>query len=350
MTKILSVATANVSVNQLEDRAHKYFPRTDYLELEDRLTADTIDYSTYDGGFSGDLVRWVEKELRSDVYLAFVSWLVRRKYSTVFTWSERAGIPFAGFERVFPSNVRLVTMFQCWSKRQETTIKQLGLFSVMDRIIVHCSSMKDRLIDLGAPAASLQVIHYSIDQDFFSPQLHVTQEPGTIASVGETRSRDYYSLIRAVENLPARLEIAGHGHWFAREKNNALTVRVPNNVSLRRRLSYDELRSFYARSSFVVLPIHDLVYSAGATTALEAGSVGRAVIAYRSRGITEYVVDGETGILVEPGDISGLRDAISHLLANPTEAKRLGANARQRILENFRLETYVQNIADVLQR
>jgi hypothetical protein len=36
------------------------------------------------------------------------------------------------------------------------------------------------------------------------------------------------------------------------------------------------------------------------------------------------------------------------LLANPKEAKRLGDNARQRILEELNLETYVKNIAEAL--
>ena len=83
---------------------------------------------------------------------------------------------------------------------------------------------------------------------------------------------------------------------------------------------------------------------------MEAGSMARAVIAFRSRGITDYIIDGETGILVEPGNIGEMREAIQFLLANPNEAKRMGDNARQRILEELNLETYVKNIANVLSK
>lgn len=76
--------------------------------------------------------------------------------------------------------------------------------------------------------------------------------------------------------------------------------------------------------------------------------MARAVVAFRSRGITDYVIDGETGILVEPGNASAMREAIQYLLANPQEAKRMGENARQRIVETLNLETYVSHIADVL--
>ena len=76
--------------------------------------------------------------------------------------------------------------------------------------------------------------------------------------------------------------------------------------------------------------------------------MGRAVIAFGSRGITDYIIDGETGILVEPGNVLAMRDAIQSLLANPKKAKRLGDNARQRILEELNLQTYVRKVADVL--
>jgi glycosyltransferase involved in cell wall biosynthesis len=119
-------------------------------------------------------------------------------------------------------------------------------------------------------------------------------------------------------------------------------------VSLIRRLSYFELKHLYANAQFVVLPVRDLVYSAGATACMEAGSMARAVIAFHSKGISDYIIDGETGILVEPGNVQAMQEAIQDLLAHPKKAKRLGDNARQQILEEFNLESYVRDIADLL--
>jgi glycosyltransferase involved in cell wall biosynthesis len=144
------------------------------------------------------------------------------------------------------------------------------------------------------------------------------------------------------------LEVAGFGHWYAREKNNSQDGIIPENVTMLKHLPQRELRNKYASSQFVVIPVHDLVYSAGATASMEAGSMARAVIAFRSRGIADYIIDGETGILVEPGNDQAMREAIQYLLANPKEAKRLGENARQRILDELNLENYVENIIDVL--
>jgi glycosyltransferase involved in cell wall biosynthesis len=346
----LSIATASLFDEQLEDVNHIRFPRVDYIELQRLLHTDTINYSCYEKNSVGELLRKLETYLRSDIYLATLGWYKSRGHDLVFSWSERAGIPFAAYRRYLSSDHCFVTMFQCWSERQEFAITTLDLLPAMDKIVVHCESMKDKFAQLGVPNDRISVIHYSIDQKFFSPSEEVRQVPNLIVSAGEPRSRDYAALFEAVRGLPVSLEIAGHGHWYARERKSFVGATVPDNVSLSRRLSYFELKNFYASAQFVVLPVRDLVYSAGATAALEAGALARAVVAFRSRGITDYIIDGETGILVEPGDIDALRNAIEYLRTNPKEAKRLGENARQRIVDELNFETYVRNIADLLQK
>lgn len=348
MTKILSVATASVFAEQLADINHRRYPRVDYIELQRLLDVETIDYSAYNENYAGKIFRRLETQLRSDVYMAIISWWKSRAHSMTFAWSERAGIPLAALNRVAESNNRFITMFQCWSERQELAIARFGLFTAMDEIIVHCTSMKENLVRLGAPEEKVKIIHYSIDQTYFSPDAGTEQSTSMIMSVGEPRSRNYPLLFQAVSGLPIHLTVAGFGHWYAREKKGSFKGQIPENVSMTKHLSQAELRDLYARSQFVVLPIQDLVYSAGATAALEAGSMARAVVAFRSKGILDYIIDGETGILVEPGNVMEMRNAIQYLRANPKEAKRMGQNARQRIVDELNLERYVSRIAELL--
>jgi glycosyltransferase involved in cell wall biosynthesis len=350
MKKLLSVATAAVYPEQLSDTAHLRFPRVDYIELGRLLDVETLDYSAYNRHFAGGFLRWLETHLHSDVYLATLSWGKSLSRPLVFAWSERAGIPLAGYKRLTRSQGRFVSMFQCWSAKQELAITTFGLFNPMDTIIVHCRSMREKMTHLGAPRERIRLIHYSIDQKFFAPRPDISPRRDIAMSIGEPRSRDYASLFEAVKGLPLTLEVAGFGHWYAREKDSSVGVSIPENVTMLKHLSQSELRDQYASSQFVAIPVHDLVYSAGATASMEAGSMGRAVIAFHSRGISDYIIDGETGILVESGNIQAMREAIQSLLANPKEAKRLGDNARQRILEELNLETYVKNIAAVLKQ
>ncbi|MGE5762600.1 MAG: glycosyltransferase family 4 protein [Mycobacterium leprae] len=68
---------------------------------------------------------------------------------------------------------------------------------------------------------------------------------------------------------------------------------------------------------------------------LEAMASGTPVVASRIGGIPEIVRDGETGLLVAPGDVAELRDRIAVLLANPALARRLGRAARELVLDRF---------------
>lgn len=62
---------------------------------------------------------------------------------------------------------------------------------------------------------------------------------------------------------------------------------------------------------------------------LEAGFHGKPVVGYRSGGAVEAVMDGETGLLVDEGDISALTDAFQRLLADSALRRRLGEGGRR---------------------
>jgi len=58
-------------------------------------------------------------------------------------------------------------------------------------------------------------------------------------------------------------------------------------------------------------------------------------VATRIGGLVETVVDGETGVLVEPGDVGGLADALVGLATEPDRRAQLGVAARERALERY---------------
>jgi glycosyltransferase involved in cell wall biosynthesis len=62
--------------------------------------------------------------------------------------------------------------------------------------------------------------------------------------------------------------------------------------------------------------------------------------------VADLVVDGETGILVEPGDSTALRQAIELLLANPDLRQRMGQSALRKVVE-FQASTIVPRIEHV---
>ena len=74
------------------------------------------------------------------------------------------------------------------------------------------------------------------------------------------------------------------------------------------------------------------------TVILEAMASARPVVSTRLAGIPELVVDGETGVLVSPGDIAALTEALQHLLCDGELRLRYGRAGRQRIEQHFRIE------------
>ena len=64
--------------------------------------------------------------------------------------------------------------------------------------------------------------------------------------------------------------------------------------------------------------------------AIEAMSMGKPVIASRRGGLSDIVVDHETGLLIPPNDPNALQQAIQRLLDDPPLLERMGIMAQQR--------------------
>ncbi len=88
-----------------------------------------------------------------------------------------------------------------------------------------------------------------------------------------------------------------------------------------------ELGSWYERAAVVVVPSRREGYG---MVAREAMAYGRPVVATAVGGLIDAVEDGVTGLLVAPGDVAGLRDAIERLLGDAGLRARLGGAGRER--------------------
>ena len=97
-----------------------------------------------------------------------------------------------------------------------------------------------------------------------------------------------------------------------------------------------------------MVPILENDYQTGISTILEMMAMGKCVIATRTRGQTDTIVDGETGLYVPPGDAMALRAAIQRVRSNPEEAARIGAAARRLIEKEASLELFIARIADTV--
>ena len=86
------------------------------------------------------------------------------------------------------------------------------------------------------------------------------------------------------------------------------------------------------------------------TVILEAMASARPVVSTRLAGIPELVVDGQTGMLVRPGDSTGLARALEQFLGDPELRLRFGHSGRQRIEQHFQIEQTVAPLMEMLER
>ncbi|MGA7275170.1 MAG: glycosyltransferase family 4 protein [Candidatus Udaeobacter sp.] len=77
------------------------------------------------------------------------------------------------------------------------------------------------------------------------------------------------------------------------------------------------------------------------TVILEAMASARSVVSTRLAGIPELVVDGETGVLVSPGDRTALTEALARLVCDRELRLRYGRAGRMRVEQHFRIEDTV---------
>jgi L-malate glycosyltransferase len=83
-------------------------------------------------------------------------------------------------------------------------------------------------------------------------------------------------------------------------------------------------------------------------TCQEAGALGLPVIATRSGGPQEIIVDGETGLLVDVGDRAALEAAMRRLLTDPAEARFMGRRAATLVAQRFAPDRFRQQLRDLL--
>jgi glycosyltransferase involved in cell wall biosynthesis len=182
--------------------------------------------------------------------------------------------------------------------------------------------------------------------------LHLPGEPYLLFVGAFSRYKGVDVLIQAYAGIPdpPPLVIIGYDS----DEYPIETLSFPPKVLIFKNWNHDAVMAAHRRSLMLIVP--SVWMEPFGIVAIEAMAAGRPVIASRIGGLADIVVEGETGLLVEPGNPQALRQAINHLLANPQDRERMGEAARQRVVQfqarNLipQYEQAYQEVSDCLQR
>ena len=158
------------------------------------------------------------------------------------------------------------------------------------------------------------------------------------------------SIARIIESFPdAKLLLVGDGRARPVVDEKIAELGVEDSVKITGFMPQDRIPDLLALIDVAVLPYpklpEELWFSP--LKLFEYMATGKAIVASRYGQIAEVIQHGESGILVEPGDVPELTGAIGNLLKDPGERKRLGCNARQKAVEEHSWDRYIEKLEKI---
>ncbi|HET6313165.1 MAG TPA: glycosyltransferase [Chloroflexia bacterium] len=260
------------------------------------------------------------------------------------------------------ARVPVIVAHEHWSSKapREVWVDRL-LYRLTDRILVPSHASKQLVMEMeGIPARYLDVTYNGVDISRFSQTAEsasVRQELGlgpedfVVGTVGRLSADKggQDDLLWAASELRkshprARLLIIGDGPLRPDlEKYAAELGMLDAQAAIFTGTRNDVDRLLGAMDVFV-LPSH---MEALPIAVLEAMSMCLPVVATRVGGVPEVVQDGSTGLLVEPGDRPGMRDALARLASDRSLAHCLGTSGQARVRSNFTVDKMVRHVEEL---
>ena len=192
--------------------------------------------------------------------------------------------------------------------------------------------------DQAAPPVTF--IPFGVDVERFRPLPEVDADVDVV-SVGADPHRDFPLLLRIAGRHPElRFRIVG----------GAVGVRdlgpLPPNVEVEVDIPLTEVRDRLARARVVALPVRANSYSGATTVLLQAMAMAKPVVVSRTPAIASGygLVDGENGVLVEPGDETAFERALLGVLVDDAWGTALGTAARRLVESELTWTRYVNAI------
>lgn len=230
------------------------------------------------------------------------------------------------------------------------------MFEKSKAIVVVSEFMKRAILDMGAPPEKIRLNVYGVDERKFEKVLP-SANPPVIASIGRfvDKKAPYLTLLafkKVNGHFPdAELVMIGDGYLLETCQRLAKALGVEEKVRFTGSLPHND--AIQMLRSARMLAMHSVVAYDGDSegtpnVVLEAGCSGLPVVATRHAGIQDVVKPDETGYLVEEGDADGMANYMIQLLKSPQLCDQIGSQAREHILQHFRLENSLKKLETIL--
>jgi len=305
--------------------------------------------------FGGTIAQIIVRERARAVLLATVG------DGSVALWlNQWFKLPFVVFAH---GNEILVAM-----RNDSSTETFIATLRRADRVLAVSQFTANLVAQAGIPPNRIEIIHPGCDTNRFRP-LPPSDELKTrllgnragdrvIVTVGNLVQRKGQDMV--IRSLPLIRQsnpeitylIVGDGPYRPELEKLAGAMGVKDRVIFAGRVAADDLPDIYALSDVFVMPSRERLDSDDVEgfglVFLEASACAKPVVGSWSGGVPDAVVDGVTGLLVNPQDPEEIAKALSRLLLERDFAIQLGRQGRSRVVSEFNWAYVADRVQGVL--
>lgn len=301
-------------------------------------------------------------QMRSDLdpVTMYQTWRLLRRYrlEAIITNMDKelrfAGLAarLAGIRGIFPRRGIDYPLKNRWRYRFAYNV-------LATRVIANSRATKKALLKNASwlKPERVMVIHNGIDPSPFAgpsgsvlPELTPRSGPETIIGfVGQLDERKGVQILLPAfaqlhQQIPTvRLLLVGRGSLEGWIRDFIRSQDLTEAVSLTG--FRDDIVAVMTAIDVLVLPSF---WEGFGIVLIEAMAAAKPVISTRVSSMPEIVMQGQTGLLVAPGNVAELANALFELVKNPALAARMGAAGRQRVLDYFNLDRMISELEQVL--
>jgi glycosyltransferase involved in cell wall biosynthesis len=335
------ILVSGVSISHHTSDSLASRPRRDFVVLREMYDLDIVDESTC-RALTRPLGRLIAKVVGSSWVIAASALRRSNQNDVLMAMGDDVGVPLSILAYVRRRPV-LVVGQHLRGRRPRILWGRLHLHRRVTTFLAN-SNAQVRIMteEMKFPADRVRLFWDHVDDKFFTPEDVIVAERQVCAA--GLAHRDYPTLIEATRGTDIQVKIEANSAWL--QQTSADTAfSVHDGIEFTNDGTTKGLRSLYARSAAVVVPLQKVDFTVGFTTILEGMAMGKPVVSVSNPCQGDFVVPGETGVLVPPEDVDALRKALIGLLDDPAECRRLGANGRQAVLERYSIDRYRERIS-----
>jgi glycosyltransferase involved in cell wall biosynthesis len=227
----------------------------------------------------------------------------------------------------------------------------------IDRIITVSEFSKNEIVKhFKVPRDRISVVHNGVDTELF----HVREKSNKNSDSGEYNITFVGNCENRVKGLPLLLKTMRYlkdnsgmkikltvvDKWKEEGIAPPLIKRygLEDDIKFTGFLTFEELSKQYATTDLIIIPS---LFEGFCFPSVEAMACGTPVVAFKVGALPQVMEDGETGILVDPGDWRAMAKAVAKILKSKELRESMGEKGRERVEKLFTWKNAAEQVIEI---